>query len=190
MFEVDARRIFAERDKVDVDFGQQLRIITPVGPDPPSEHHAARRFPFDNIAPVAFAAVLADFVPAAARPRLDDDVLHRRFADRIWAVVASGELGSDHRRSAYRGRRRVARAFLEFRDDRRHCKGRMLPRARCARVELGTLIALAQAAFVYRRWSRCSELTTPLRYLSHPSWARLGRCNLALSAEGLANVLY
>ena len=70
VFEIDTRRVFALCGERDLDFGQQVGVMLPVRADPPREHEPPRRIPDEHVAPVGFAAVVVDAVPAAADARV------------------------------------------------------------------------------------------------------------------------
>lgn len=59
MLELDASRVLAGLGELDLDFGQQRRIILPVGANPPCQDDAVWRFPGQHFAPVAFRPILA-----------------------------------------------------------------------------------------------------------------------------------
>src|SRR5215470_5545830 len=53
----------------------------PVGLQPPGKDDSVWRTPFEDAAPLACAAVLADLEPSTSRPWLNDDLDERRRAD-------------------------------------------------------------------------------------------------------------
>src|SRR5262245_57394315 len=95
MLELDPGQALALGDEADLNLGQEIGIELPLGTELPGEHEARRRLPDQHAAPVAFAAVLAALIPAAAGPRLHDGLLLGRFGDgmafRPPACEAGGE---------------------------------------------------------------------------------------------------
>src|SRR6185503_7881510 len=96
VFEFDPRAA-ALRNEVYLDLGDQRRIVFPIAADLPGEQHAARRFPGENLAPLALRAVLAALIPASADMRLDHHIGNRRGIDRMTAQPPAPHAGGEHR---------------------------------------------------------------------------------------------
>ena len=75
------------RREADLDLARlrQIGLIPPLLRDLPRDHESVRRIPLEDLAPVAFGAVLLPRVAAAADLAFDDAARHRRLADVVTA---------------------------------------------------------------------------------------------------------
>src|SRR5262245_33531033 len=65
-------------DEANLDLGDEVGVVGPLGGDLPCKQHARRRLPGEHFAPFAVRTVFADLVPAAAGARLHHHGLLRR----------------------------------------------------------------------------------------------------------------
>src|SRR5262245_18973030 len=83
------------RDEPDLDLGTHRGVRLPLAVEIPADHETLRRFPHQHLANIGLRAVLAQFVPAPAQPRLQHRRLHRRLADGVGTWPPAPETGRE-----------------------------------------------------------------------------------------------
>jgi hypothetical protein len=87
VLQIHARRAVGLGIETDLDLARsgKVRLVPPLGGDLPGDHETPRRFPDEDLAPVALRAVGLLAVTAPACGTLENDPLHRCFSDVVGA---------------------------------------------------------------------------------------------------------
>src|SRR5262247_2155116 len=96
MLQLHQGRIRSLRDEPDLNLGTHRGVRLPLAVEVPADHEALRRFPRQDLAHIGLRAVLAQFVPAPAQPRLQHRRLHRRLADGVGTWPPAPETGREY----------------------------------------------------------------------------------------------
>src|SRR5215469_10883694 len=104
MFQIDSGRAALHGRKAHLNFAGFLDVgfVSPLVRDLPGHHEAARRLPYQNLAPVAVGSVDLFAIAAPAGPAFNDCLLHWRLADVVRARPPGIDPLGEHLEGAFR----------------------------------------------------------------------------------------